>query len=166
MKTFAIAIALVPCVSAAFAVPGADYLSVIDPSTFKETRRVETANGPGMVLFHPDGKRAFVVSSFTPEVDVVDVATHRITKRIPVTSPFSPFLQFTPDFKEVWMTHKDVGKVTRIDTEKLAVKGVFDTGLVTNHLGFAKTPHGVRAYVTVGGENAVKVYTTDDDAKL
>ena len=146
-------------------VRGANYVSVIDPSTFKETRRIETASGPGMVLFHPQRKLAFVVSSFTPEVDVIDVATHRVTKRILVTSPFSPFLQFTPDYREVWMTHKDVGKVTRIDTEKLAVKGVFDTGLVTNHLGFAKTPHGVRAYVTVGGENVVKVYTTDDDAK-
>ncbi len=147
-------------------VRGENYVSVIDPATFTETRRIETANGPGMLLFHPQRKIAFVVSSFTPEVDVVDVALHRVVKRIPVTSPFSPFLQFTPDHKEVWMTHKDVGKVTRIDTDKLAVKGVFDTGLVTNHLGFARTPNGVRAYVTVGGENVVKVYTTDDEAKL
>jgi YVTN family beta-propeller protein len=32
-------------------VRGGDYLSVIDPTTFKETRRIETAPGPGMVLF-------------------------------------------------------------------------------------------------------------------
>jgi YVTN family beta-propeller protein len=80
-------------------------------------------------------------------------------------SPFSPFLQFTPDFKEVWMTHKDVGKVTRIDTETLQVKGVLDTGFITNHLGFAKTARGTLAYVTVGGENVVKVYTTDEQSK-
>ena len=147
-------------------VRGESYISVIDPGTFKEVRRIETAPGPGMVLFHPNGKIAFVVSSFTAEVAVIDVARHEIVKRIPVVSPFSPFLQFTPDAKEVWMTHKDVGKVTRIDAEKLEVKGVIDTGFITNHLGFAKTSRGTLAYVTIGGENSVKVYTLAAEPKL
>jgi YVTN family beta-propeller protein len=147
-------------------VRGEDYISVIDPATFKETRRIPTAVGPGMVQFLPDGKLAFAVSSFTPEVDVIDVKAHKVVKRIPVTSPFSPFLQFTPDFREVWMTHKDVGKVTRIDTRSQEVTGVIDTGFITNHLAFAKAGGKVLAYVTVGGENLVKVYTTDKDAKL
>src|SRR5207247_10777599 len=77
---------------------GQDYVSGIDPNTFKEVRRSETAPGPGMVLFQQNGRTAFVVSSFTPEVDVIDVARHEVVKRIAVTSPFSPFLQFTPDF--------------------------------------------------------------------
>jgi YVTN family beta-propeller protein len=147
-------------------VRGEDYISVIDPHTYKETRRIPTAVGPGMVQFLPDGKLAFAVSSFTPEVDVIDVRAHKVVKRIPVVSPFSPFLQFTPDFKEMWMTHKDVGKVTRIDTRSLAVTGVIDTGFITNHLAFAKVDGKVLAYVTVGGENLVKVYTTDKEAKL
>lgn len=147
-------------------VRGQDYISVIDPLTFKETRRIQTAIGPGMVQFHPDGKLAFVVSSFTPEVDVIDVASHSIVKRIGVVSPFSPFLQFTPDFSEIWMTHKDVGKVTRISTATLEVTGVIDTGFITNHLAFARVGSEVRAYVTIGGENAVKVYSTGKEAKL
>ena len=147
-------------------VRGENYVSVIDPVSFKETGRIETAAGPGMVLFHPNGKLAFVVSSFTAEVDVIDVASRKVIKRLPVVSPFSPFLQFSPDAKELWMTHKDVGKVTRIDVDKLEVKGVFDTGMITNHLGFARTAGGTFAYVTVGGENAVKVFTMDDTPKL
>lgn len=147
-------------------VRGEDYISVIDPKTFKETRRIRTAPGPGMVQFLPDGKLAFAVSSFTPEVDVIDVKKHSIVKRIPVVSPFSPFLQFTPDYKEMWMTHKDVGKVTRIDTRTLKVKGVIDTGFITNHLAFAQVGGQTYAYVTVGGENCVKVYTTGDEATL
>ena len=146
-------------------VRGENYISVIDPNSYKETGRIETTPGPGMVLFHPNGKQAFVVSSFNPVVDVIDVPTHKV-KQIKVVSPFSPFLQFTPDFKEVWMTHKDVGKVTRIDTEKLEVKGVLDTGFITNHLAFAKTAGGTLAYVTVGGENAVKVFTVENTPKL
>jgi YVTN family beta-propeller protein len=147
-------------------VRGENYISVINPATFKETRRITTTGGPGMVLFHPNGKLAFVVSSFNPVVDVIDVKSHKVIKHIGVVSPFSPFLQFTPDFKEVWMTHKDVGKVTRIDTKGLDVIGVIDTGFITNHLAFARTGAGTRAYVTIGGENAVKVYTTGDQPEL
>lgn len=147
-------------------VRGENYVSVIDAATFKEVGRIETAAGPGMVLFHPQKNIAFVVHSFTPEVDVIDVPTRKVIKRIPVVSPFSPFLQFTPDFKEVWMTHKDVGKVTRIDTDTLEVKGVIETGFITNHLAFAKTARGTLAFITLGGENAVKVYTTDATPKL
>lgn len=147
-------------------VRGEDYICVIDPATFKETRRIQTAIGPGMVQFHPNGKLAFAVSSFTPVVDVIDMATHAVIKKIDVVSPFSPFLQFTPDFSEIWMTHKDVGKVTRISTSTLQVTGVIDTGFITNHLAFAKVGGEVRAYVTVGGENAVKVYSTGKQARL
>jgi len=147
-------------------VRGEDYISVIDPETFRETGRIRTAPGPGMVQFHPDGKLAFVVSSFTPVVDVIDVKSRQLVKRIPVVSPFSPFLQFTPDHREIWMTHKDVGKVTRIDTRTLEVIGTIDTGFITNHLAFAKVGSDVRAYVTVGGENAVKVFSTGREPKL
>jgi YVTN family beta-propeller protein len=147
-------------------VRGEDYISVIDPLTFKETGRIQTEVGPGMVQFHRDGKLAFVVSSFTPTMDVIDVQTHQIVKRISVTSPFSPFLQFTPDQREVWMTHKDVGKVTRIDTRTLEVIEVIDTGFITNHLAFAKVDGKVQAYVTVGGENLVKVFSTGPKAQL
>ena len=147
-------------------VRGEDYISVIDATTRKETSRIKVPNGPGMVQFLPNNKLAFVVSSFTPEVAVIDVATQKIVKTIPVVSPFSPFLQFSPDFKEVWMTHKDVGKVTRIDVATLTVKEVIDTGLVTNHLGFARTARGVLAYVSIGAENVVKVYSTGPKAEL
>jgi YVTN family beta-propeller protein len=147
-------------------VRGEDYISVIDATTYKETARIPVPNGPGMVQFLPNNKLAFVVSSFTPEVAVIDVATQKIIKTIPVVSPFSPFLQFSPDFTEMWMTHKDVGKVTRIDTATFAVKQVIDTGLVTNHLGFARTARGVLAYVSVGAEDVVKVYSTGSTAEL
>src|SRR5450830_1767222 len=147
-------------------VRGEDYISVIDPVSFKETRRIKTGVGPGMVQSMPDGKLAFAVSSFTPQVDVIDVQSHQVIKKIDVVSPFSPFLQFTPDYKEMWMTHKDVGKVTRIDTRTLEVIGVIDTGFITNHLAFAKVDGKVLAYVTIGGENVVKVYSTEQPAKL
>ncbi len=59
------------------AVRGEDYVSVIAPVQMKETRRIQTTNGPGMVLFSPDGRYAYVPSSFTPELDVVDTHSYR-----------------------------------------------------------------------------------------
>jgi YVTN family beta-propeller protein len=43
---------------------------------------------------------------------------------------------------------------------------VIDTGFITNHLAFARVGGEVHAYVTIGGENAVKVYSTSKEAKL
>ena len=87
------------------AVRGENYVSVIDPVAMKETRRIVTADGPGMVLFRPDGKYAFIPSSFTPEMDVVDVDTYQVIARVPQVSPFSPNLAVDQD--EVWFTLKD-----------------------------------------------------------
>jgi YVTN family beta-propeller protein len=111
--------------------------------------------------------------SFTPEVDVVEVSSGKVLKRIPVVSPFSPNLAITEDGSQVWLTHKDVGKVTVVNARTYEVERVIDTGPVTNHVNFAGPGGGTRvggasagdfAYVTVCGENAVKVYRRRDQA--
>ena len=60
---------------------GEDYLAVIDPSTFKETGRIKTTSGPGMVIFSKDGKLAFVANSFNAVVEVIDVAKREVIKK-------------------------------------------------------------------------------------
>src|SRR5271169_2286383 len=140
-------------------VRGEDYVSVIDPNQMKEIRRVKMANGPGMTMFGTDGKYAFVCSSFTPELTIVDRASHEIVKRISQASPFCPNIAVSPENDEVWITLKDVGKVQVFSAkppfERLAL---LDTGPITNHVNFANTSDGKFAYVTMGGTNQVKVY--------
>ena len=140
-------------------VRGEDYLSVISTTTLRETRRIQVPNGPGQVAFSPDGKRAFVCSSFSPELAVVDVATYKVIKKIPVISPFSPNIFPTKDGQQIWFTHKDVGKVSVLDTKTLTISGVLTTGPITNHVTAVDLPTGKFAYVTVGGEDVVKVYS-------
>jgi YVTN family beta-propeller protein len=53
-------------------VRGEDYISVIDPVQMIEIRRIQLANGPGMTIFGTDGHYAFVCSSFTAELAVVE----------------------------------------------------------------------------------------------
>src|SRR5512133_1552113 len=140
-------------------VRGENYVSVIEPVRMKEIRRIELANGPGMTMFGPDGKYAFVCSSFTPELAVIDVASHKIVKRLPQVTPFSPNIAVTPENDEVWITLKDVGKVQVFSAKPpFEQKAVLGTGPITNHVNFANNRNGKFAYVTIGGANEVKAF--------
>jgi YVTN family beta-propeller protein len=148
-------------------VRGESYVSVIDPVRMVETRRVQTANGPGMVLFRPDGRYAFVPSSFTPELDVVDTHSYEVIARVPQASPFSPNLAVSRDGSEVWFTLKDSGKTQVMSAqEPFKVLATLDTGPITNHVALVDTPDGNFAYITVGGENAVKVFRRGQHPEL
>ena len=61
--------------------------------------RIKVPNGPGMTIFSPDGKYGYVVSSFTPEMVVIDTKTHKTVATVKQASPFSPDLAATPDGK-------------------------------------------------------------------
>lgn len=146
-------------------VRGEAYISVIDVDKMVEVRQVPVADGPGMVAFSPDGKLAYVCSSFTPEVDIVNTATYKIIKKIPVTSPFSPNIFTSPSGKWVALTHKDVGRVTVINTEDMTVAKVIETGAITNHVTFSTVNHQLLMLVTVGGENKLRTFEVDHDFK-
>ena len=117
------------------------------------------ANGPGMTMFGPDGRYGFVCSSFTPELTVIDRASHQIIKRVPQSSPFCPNIAVSPENDEVWITLKDVGKVqvfrAKPPFEQIAL---LDTGPITNHVNFANNRNGKFAYLTIGGANEVQAY--------
>ena len=137
-------------------VRGEDYVSVIDPVQMKETRRIEMANGPGMTMFGPDGRYGFVCSSFTPELAVVDVASHEIVKRLPQASPFCPNIAVSPENDEVWITLKDTGRVQVYSAKPpFEQKWLLETGPITNHVNFANNSNGKFAYVSIGGLNVV-----------
>ena len=140
-------------------VRGENYVSVIDPTLMKETRRIEMANGPGMTMFGPDGRYAFVCSSFTPEMAILDVTTHQILKRVPQASPFCPNIAVSPDNDEVWITLKDVGKVQVFSARPpFDQRALLETGPITNHVNFVNNGNGKFAYVTIGGADEVKVF--------
>jgi YVTN family beta-propeller protein len=148
-------------------VRGENYVSVIDPARKKEIQRIEVANGPGMTMFGPDGKYAFVCSSFTPELAVIDVPSHKIIKRLPQVSSFSPNIAVSPENDEVWITLKDVGKVQVFNAKPpFAQKAVMDTGPITNHVNFVNNRNGKFAYVTIGGANELKVFRRGDTPEL
>jgi YVTN family beta-propeller protein len=120
-----------------------------------------------MQIFSPDGKFGYICSSFNPETVVVDVATHRIVGHVKQDSPFCPNIAATPDGNQVWLTLKDTGRTMVFDAKPpFTVIKSFDTGPITNHVNFARTPKGTFAYVSVGGLNQIKVFRTGDFAQV
>ncbi|MES2112574.1 MAG: YncE family protein [Bacteroidota bacterium] len=144
-------------------VRGEAYISVIDAGLMAEIKQVPVADGPGMVSFSPDGKVAYICSSFTPELDVVDTKSYQTIKKIPVTSPFSPNIFTSPKGDWVAMTHKDVGKITVIDTKTQAVAKVLTTGAITNHVTFCYRNNKLMMLATIGRENKVRIFDVADD---
>ncbi|UCQ58289.1 hypothetical protein DCF40_03750 [Edwardsiella piscicida] len=144
-------------------VRGENHISVIDSDSGKEKQRIELASGPGMVAFSHDDRYAYISSSFDNHFWIVDRASKAVVKTLTLASHFSPFINTIPDGSEVWVDHKDIGKITRISTRTHEIIETFATGKISNHIGFANG----KAYVTVGGENAVYVYDySNNKAKL
>jgi YVTN family beta-propeller protein len=148
-------------------VRGENYVAVLDGKTYEEKTRITVPAGPGMQIFSPDGKYGYVCSSFNPEVEVVSLADHKIVGRVTQASPFCPDLAATPDGKQVWFTLKDTGKVQVFDARPpFATIRTLDTGPITNHVNIVHNAKGTFAYVTVGGQNLVKVFRTDDFSQV
>ncbi len=148
-------------------VRGEDFVQVLDGKTYRPTRRIHMPNGPGMTIFSPDGKYGYVCSSFTPETVVIDTKTHRVVGKVKQESPFCPDIAATPDGRQVWFTLKDIGKTQVISAKPpFATITVLDTGPITNHVNIVRNANGQFAYVTVGGLNEVKVFTTTDHPEL
>ena len=142
---------------------GENYVSVLDGTTYEEKTRITVPNGPGMTIFSPDGKYAYVCSSFTPETEVITVADHKIVGKVPQASPFCPNIAATPDSKQVWFTLKDTGKTQVFEGQPpFALLKTLDTGPITNHVNIARNANGMFAYVTIGGLNEVKAFRTDN----
>jgi len=79
---------------------------VLDARTFRETRRIQLANGPGMTIFSPGTEStATCAQSFVPETAVVTVADRKVVAKGEAgKSPFCPNIAATPEGDQVWLT--------------------------------------------------------------
>jgi DNA-binding beta-propeller fold protein YncE len=148
-------------------VRGENYVQVLDGSTYEYKDKIYVGDGPGMTIFRPDGRYGFVCSSSVPVTAVVDVQSHQIAGTVPQASPFCPNIAATPDGTQVWETLKDTGKTEVFNAQPpFNVLATLNTGPITNHVNIVRNAKGQFAYVTIGGENVVKVYTTTDSPQL
>jgi hypothetical protein len=120
-----------------------------------------------MTIFSPDGRYAYICSSFTPETIVVETATRAVVGRVAQPSPFCPNIAASPDGRQVWFTLKDTGRVVAFAaTPPFNVLRVIDTGPITNHVNFVRRDGRQLAFVTIGGANRVDVFDTADFTRV
>jgi len=99
-------------------------------------------------------------------LDVIDVASHRIIKRVPTPAAAggSSDEAISPDGKEIWLGMPSNGRTTAVlNAETYRVEAVLDTGPRTNHPNFVTVDGVDYAYVTVGDLNQTLVYRRSSD---
>ncbi|MGW1802029.1 hypothetical protein ACWCQN_40510 [Streptomyces sp. NPDC001984] len=143
------------------AVRGQDYISVLDWRAGKEVDRIHTEDGPSKVVFSPDGKFAYVNHLRASRLDQIDVASHKIIKRvqIPAQAGGSSDEAISPDGRDIWLGMPTNGRTTAVvNARTLHVEAVLNTGPRTNHPNFVTVGGVDYAYMTVGGKNETLVY--------
>jgi YVTN family beta-propeller protein len=80
-----------------------DTISIIDTTTFEVTGTIPLGPGkPNRIVFHPDGRTAWVVYDKTHDLGIVDAETRRLVKRVKIGgNPYN--LTFSPDGKKLYV---------------------------------------------------------------
>ncbi|WP_329433974.1 YncE family protein (plasmid) [Streptomyces coelicoflavus] len=144
---------------------GRDTISIVDTKHGGVTGTVRVGDGPSKVLMSPDGKYAYVNFTTKAEVDVINVRSHKIVKRITgLGSTFSSDQAISQDGKQIWVSHKRDGKISVLDLRRNELVTVLNTGPDTNHPQFVDNRKGKFVYLTMGGLDETWVYKRTDGA--
>ena len=105
------------------------------------------------------GQRAFLTDSKQPEVLVVSLKDGSVMDKI--AAPASLAVLFNPARNEAYVTHREAGKVSVIDTKTYKVTKTFDTPVFPNSL--ALSADGQTLYVTVKQKSTRQQEATQPD---
>lgn len=134
-------------------------ISVINPVTFKEVRRLPTGKEPHHLYLSPDEKSLIVANALSDSLTLIDPKTGDIQRVIEnIADPYQ--LRFSPDMK--WfvttanrLNHVDIYKVTN------RPGGSFDLTLV-KRVPTAKTP----SHLNIDSKSTVVYATMQDSDEL
>jgi len=105
------------------------------------------------------GQRAFITDSKQPEVLVVNLKDGKVIEKI--AAPESLAVLFNPARNEAYVTHREAGKVSVIDTRTYKVTRTFSTPTFPNSL--ALSADGKTLYVTVKQKSTRQQEATQPD---
>jgi YVTN family beta-propeller protein len=131
-----------------------DSVSVIDTNTFEVVATIPLGRGkPNRVMFHPDGRRAWVVYDKTRELGIIDADARRLVKRVKIGgNPYN--LNFTPDGRHLlvldWSSDTSNDEVIFYDLAAEKIDGRVEVSTWPAHSVLSRD--GKRLYVS--GETA------------
>jgi YVTN family beta-propeller protein len=131
-----------------------DSVSVIDTDTFEVTATIPVGRGkPNRIVFHPDGKLAWIVYDKSHDLGVIDAETRKLVKRVKIGgNPYN--LNFTPDGRHLlvldWSSDTSSDEVIFYDLQAEKIDGRVEVSTWPAHSVFSRD--GKRLYVS--GETA------------
>jgi YVTN family beta-propeller protein len=131
-----------------------DSVSVIDTDTFEVTATIRVGRGkPNRIVFHPDGKLAWIVYDKSHDLGVIDAETRKLVKRVKIGgNPYN--LNFTPDGRHLlvldWSSDTSSDEVIFYDLQAEKIDGRVEVSTWPAHSVFSRD--GKRLYVS--GETA------------
>ena len=131
-----------------------DSISVIDTNTFEVVATIPVGKGkPNRIVFHPDGKWAWVVYDKSHDLGVIDADARKLVKRVKIGgNPYN--LNFTPDGRHLlvldWSSDTSGDEVIFYDLRADKIDGRVEVSTWPAHSVFSRD--GKRLYVS--GETA------------
>jgi YVTN family beta-propeller protein len=119
-----------------------DSISVIDTTTFEVVATIPLGRGkPNRVVFHPDGRTAWVVYDKSHDLGVVDAETRKLVRRVKVGgNPYN--LNFTPDGRHLlvldWASDTSTDEVIFYNIESQKIDGRVEVSTWPAHSVFSR----------------------------
>jgi YVTN family beta-propeller protein len=138
-----------------------DSVSIIDTNTLEVTGTIALGRGkPNRIVFHPDGKTAWVVYDKSHDLGIVDAETRKLVRRVKIGgNPYN--LAFTPDGRLLcvldWASDTSTDEVIFYDVAAARVDGRVEVSTWPAHGVFSRD--GRLLYVS--GETAGDVTVID-----
>jgi YVTN family beta-propeller protein len=132
-----------------------DSVSFIDLASGKERQRVTTGKMPHEIAISPDGKQAAVVAYGSTTIDIFDVATAKLAKRIDLSPNARPHGIIWLADGRIIATTEGSDSLTLVSSDFKNVEGIA-TGQKASHM-VAANPDGRLAYVANIGSGTVSV---------
>ncbi len=141
-----------------------DTVSFIDLATGKERARVAAGDMPHEIAVSPDGKQAAVVAYGSTTIDIFDVATAKLAKRVDIAPNSRPHGIVWLDDSRIVATTEGSETLTLLSADLAKVEQV-STAQKSSHM-VAISQKGGLAYVANIGSGTVTVIDIETKKKL
>lgn len=133
-------------------------VSVIDPVTFKEIKRIPTGKEPHHLYLTPDGKSVMVANAASNTITLIDPRTAEVQKTITgIADPYH--LRFSPDMK--WFVTA-ANRLNHVDIYRWERKGSdFELKLV-KRIQTGKTP----SHISIDSKSRIAYISVQDSDEL
>ena len=141
-----------------------DTISIVDLSTEKVVKTVETDYNPHELVVSPDGKKTYITCSLGNKMNIMDNRTFEMTKVLEHPDfSFPHGLGITNDGKKLFMASTYSEKIFVINTETDEIENVFPTHQKYSHM-ISFAPNNEKVYVpNIGSHNVTIIDTVKEE---